>query len=334
MSRLASSTHGRRIAGIIAISVVSVVSVGCGGRGSPEAGPVVSGSSQVASGSATEPASKPTGAKITCDVLPFAPSTPVPEASGAAWMTIDGKLGLVVISDSGNDGAFAIIDPDTGDTRAQGTLPLGDRTGRGGGDDLEGVAIRDGKLVAVTSSGWIRVWERGASGFTLVDGPYALGPVDLPDKGPADRDAPGMVCSERKSNCGRDYEGLCLAPAPSGRCLGFVASKTDGTLYCVIDKGGKLAVDRSAAIPITAESGRIADCAFSETGTLVVGSNLFERGRVYRVTGWSDPAQARVEHIGELGIGFPETIAARGDVIYRMSDTGGAPSLMAKYQCR
>lgn len=306
--------------------LVAAILVGCSGGGTPEAGPPLASGA----GSVVEHPSKPSVASkpVICEPLPFAESSPVPEASGAAWMTIGGKLALVVIGDSGNDGAFAIVDPDTGATREQGKLPLG-----GGGDDLEGVAIRDGKLVAVTSSGWIRVWERGASGFELVDGPYALGPVDLPDKGQVDRDEPGMVCSERRSNCGRDYEGLCLAAKPIGRCLGFVAAKSDGTLYCVFDKAGKLAVDRSTAIAIT-DGKRIADCAFSDTDALYVGSNLFDGGRVYRVADWSDPAKARVEKIGELGIGFPETIAARGDVIYRMSDTGGAPSMMTKHRCR
>ncbi len=275
-------------------------------------------------GSGSALAAKP---KLTCESLPFAESSPVPEASGAAWMTLDGKLGLVVISDSGNHGAYAVVDPDTGDTREEGKLPLG-----GGGDDLEGVAIRDGNLVGVSSAGWIRVWKREGSGFTLVDGPYPLGPVTL-KKGPPEPDDLGMVCSETHSNCGRNYEGLCLAPKPTTDCLGFVASKNDGVLYCVFDRDGKLVVDRERAIPI-AKSGAVADCAFSDSGELWVGSNLFDASRVYRVEGWQDPAHARVDEIDSLGVGFPETIAVRGDVIYRMSDTGGAPSLMAKYRCR
>jgi len=271
--------------------------------------------------------SAPAPAKPRCTQLPFASSAPVPEASGAAWLTIDGALSLVVIGDSGNAGAYVILDPETGEVLEQDKLPLG-----GGGDDLEGIAIRNGNLVAVSSPGWIRVWSRGDAQFTLVDGPYPLGPVDLPDKEKAAAGATGMVCSERKSNCGRDYEGLCLAPQPTTDCLGFALSKTDGTLYCVVDKDGKLAVDRTRGIHVT-KSGAAADCAFSETGELVVGSNLFDASRVYRVTGWDDPAHAKVEEIGALGAGFPETIAIRGDVIYRMSDTGGAPSLMNKYRC-
>ena len=264
----------------------------------------------------------------SCERAAFAESSPVPEASGAAWLTIDGKLALVVIGDSGNDGAYAIVDPETGDTREQGKLPLA-----GKDDDLEGAAAQGGRLVAITSPGWIRVWERSANGFTLVDGPYALGPIDE-DRGNGNSPPPGdgMVCAQARTNCGRNYEGLCLAPSPSGACVGFAASKADGHLYCLTEKDHRLAVDRTKAIVIT-KPGALADCAFSDDGTLLAGSNLFDTSHVYRVEGWHDPASARVVSLGTLGIGFPETIAARGDVIYRMSDTGGAPSLMVKYRC-
>lgn len=311
------------------LTALAAISTACGGTAPPEAGPVGSGSAP-----AGQPASPAPASWKSCEAVAFAESTPVPEASGAAWLTIDGALALVVIGDSGNDGAYVVIDPETGTTREQGTLPLG-----GGNDDLEGLAIRDEKLIAVSSSGWIREWKRIERGFELVAGPYPLAPVDLPDKGTVGRDEPGMVCSERRTNCGRDYEGLCLAPpgAESSACVGFVAAKADGMLYCVVDRDGKLAVERAVAIPITGGK-RISDCAFSETGTLVVGSNLFDAANVYRVTGWREPATAKVELLGPLGIGFPEAIAIRSSAadttIYRLSDTGGAPSLMAKYRCR
>ncbi len=270
----------------------------------------------------------------SCEAVPFEATTPVPEASGAAWMTIDGKPMLVVIGDSGNHGAYALVDPDTGRTGERGKLPLG-----GGGDDLEGAAIRDGKLVALSSAGWIRVWERTANGFALIEGPYPLAAVELPDDDPPPHGSTGMVCPERHSNCGRNYEGLCLAPNPSSPrdgtrpCVGFAASKYDGSLYCLVDRGGKLAIDRDRSIHI-AKRGRLADCAFSDTGELVTGNNLFGHSRVYRITGWNDPAHARLHDLGPIGVGFPEVIAIRGDLIYRMSDTGGAPSLTSKYRCK
>ena len=267
-----------------------------------------------------------------CRELPFAGSTPVPEASGAAWLSIDGKLGLVVISDSGNDGAYAIVDPESGATLEQGKLPLG-----GDGEDLEGIAARGGRLYVITSPGWMRVYERKGAGFALVDGPYPLGPVDIQDRGGGMGDRPpkgsGMVCAAKHTNCGRNYEGLCLAPGPvSGRCVGFAASKADGHLYCLVESAGKLAVEYSLSIEI-ARPGAIADCAFSDDGRLYAGSNLFDLGNVYRVTAWDDPPHAKVTRLGPLLVGFPETLAVRGDVFYRMSDTGGSPSAMKKYRC-
>ena len=73
---------------------------------------------------------------------------------------------------------------------------------------------------------------------------------------------------------------------------------------------------------------------FADDNTVWAASNLFDISRVYRVTHWEDPAAARVELVGPLPIGFPELIAVRGDVVYRMSDMGGSPSLMARYRCR
>ena len=245
-------------------------------------------------------------------------------------MMIDDELALVVISDSGNRGKYAIVDPETGATREQGKLPLGT-----GGEDLEGAAVRGGKLVVVTSPGWIRTWERAGGTFRLVDGPYALGPTALQPT--TDGNSPpggtGMVCAVDLTNCGRNYEGLCLAPEPvQGTCVGFVASKADGYLYCVEDRAGRLVARHDRAIEIT-KPGALSDCAFAEDGTLYAGSNLFDLSTVYEVDGWADPASAKVRVLDQLGIGFPETLAVRGDVFYRMSDTGGGPSLMAKFRC-
>ncbi|MGE0548704.1 MAG: hypothetical protein AB7O24_13505 [Kofleriaceae bacterium] len=256
-----------------------------------------------------------------CEAIPFAESTPVPEASGAAWLEIDGKLGLIVVSDSGHDGAYAIVDPDSGTTREQGTFPLGDAS-----DDVEGLAARDTTIYGITSSGWMRAWQRKGAAFALIDGPYPVGTVE--------RD--GMACKAHGVNCGRNYEGLCIVDRghAKGACAGFAASKEDGALYCLREANGRFTADRSLAIAITG-SERIADCAFSDDGTLWVGSNLIGGSQVYRVDGWSDPASARVVELAALGVGFPETIAVRGDVIYRMSDTGGSsPSLMKKFRCQ
>lgn len=271
-----------------------------------------------------------------CQQLPFAESSPVPEASGAAWLPIGGKLQLVVVSDSGNDGAYAVVDPDTGATTETGKLPLGEA-----GEDLEGAATWNDELAAVTSSGWMRIWKRDEATKTFVlDGDaYPLGPLDLPDKsksgGNRPPDGDGMVCGAKSTNCGRNYEGLCLVDAAhrKGPCVGFAAAKADGHLYCITEEAGKLAVHHDRAIAIT-HPGALADCAFGDDGSLWAGSNLFDLANVYAVTGWDDPTTATVTALAPLGVGFPETLAVRGDVVYRMSDTGGSPSLLAKYRCK
>lgn len=265
---------------------------------------------------------------------PFKHASPVPEASGAAWLTIGGKLSLVVISDSGNDGAYAVIDPESGETVEQGKLPLGEA-----GDDLEGAAARGEQLVAITSSGWIRVWEHrdATHSFELVERAYPVGDATLSNKQDGNHPATGegMACGARITNCGRNYEGLCLVdPAHrAGPCVGFVASKADGALYCLTDENGELVAQHDQAIAIT-RPGALADCAFGDDGSLWAGSNLFDLANVYEVKGWSTPSTATVSLLAAIGVGFPETLAVRGEVFYRMSDTGGAPSLMTKYRCQ
>src|SRR6185436_12990764 len=108
-------------------------------------------------------------------------------------------------------------------------------------DDLEGVAARDGLIYTITSPGWILAFKRIEKAFELADGPYALGPVDLEYGGGGINGGPppkgrGMVCPAKATNCGRNYEGLCLAPdAANARCIGFAAAKADGHLYCIIE---------------------------------------------------------------------------------------------------
>jgi hypothetical protein len=319
-----------------AASAIAILACACGRNpssspGASQADPAGGAAPAAGSDEAFAPPAPRPSASPGCEQMPFAPTTPVPEASGAAWLTLDGKPALLVISDSGNRGAYGLLDPTTGTTFETGTLPLSDEAS----DDLEGLASHGDRIYGLTSSGWVRVWQRRGSQFELVGKPYPLGPVDLPDRKNNNR-APkgdGMVCAGPVVNCGRNYEGLCLANRPrSPGCIGVAASKADGHLYCLSDEAGKLVVHRDQAIAIT-RPGALADCAFSDDDTLLAGTNMFDLAEVYRVTGWDDPAHATVDKLGILAIGFPEVIAARGDVIYRMSDTGDAPSMMAKFRC-
>jgi hypothetical protein len=286
----------------------------------------------------TPPSPSGSAAQTThCERMPFAESTPVPEASGAAWLTIDGKPMLVVVSDSGNNGVYGLVDPDTGITVEESTLPIGNW-----GDDFEGLATLRGNVYALLSGGYIVVYARAGAGFRVVGGPQPLGDViakaDMP-KMTMMSDKPvrgsGMVCgTPRDNNCGRNFEGLCLAPDPiaPGACAGFAASKSDGKLYCLVERDDHYVADPSRSITIT-KPGALADCAYDDHGQLWAGNNFFDRSEVYRIDRWQDPAHAQVVEIGSLGVGFPEVIAVHGDIIYRMSDAGGSPSLMSKFRC-
>lgn len=249
---------------------------------------------------------------IKCEQQPFAESTTLPEASGAAWLD-DHRL--VVVSDSGHKGDYVLVDAEKGDTVESGKLPLGMGT-----DDLEGLAFRDDKLYGLSSNGFMRVWQREKKGFLMLDGPYPIGQGDF-------------VCDVEKTNCAKNYEGLALAPQPSSQCAGFACSKEEGRLYCLTQGAdGRYAINPSRFINVEKKD-VLADCAFSPSGELYVGNNLFGLSHVYRIDGWQDTQTAKVTPIDALGIGFAEVIAAKGDIIYRMSDTGGTPSLMVKFRC-
>ena len=229
--------------------------------------------------------------KPACEPLPFASSIPLAEASGAALIA----EGLIVVADSGNHGAYMIVDTDTGDVRAQGRLPLPD----GVSDDVEGLASPDGTtLTGLTSDGTLLHW----TGFAL--------------------DRTARITDDRKLN----FEGLCLSPRPDAACDGYAASKADGRLYCL--RGDR--IDPTRTIAIT-NPDSLADCAFSPDGrTLLAAGNVFTADQVWRV----DPATGAVEELAKLGPGNGEVVVAAPDnVVYRFSDLNTAPSLAGKFRC-
>src|SRR5689334_3904321 len=125
------------------IAAVLAAVAACGGRKEP---------APKAPKDATVDAPPPAtdAAAEACEKLPWPETISVPEASGSAFMDIDGTPGIVVAGDSGQKGAYVILDPETGAERETGKLPLG----KSKSDDLEGLAVRDGALVALTSSGF------------------------------------------------------------------------------------------------------------------------------------------------------------------------------------
>lgn len=272
---------------------------------------------------ATLPAAQPAAA--TCQPVPFAESLPIAEASGAVWLEVDGARVLLVVADSGHRGEYLLVDARTGAVRERGRLPLG-----APGDDLEGLAVRGERVWGLTSSGWLRAWARRGQGFELVAGPTPIGP-------PTGRGAhqPAMSCDLERVNCGRNFEGLCLERTPRAEdrdgCVGMAASKADGRLYCVVERGGNLEIDAARRLDVTGGN-RLGDCAI-EGEVLWVGSNMLELNRVRRVRGWRTPATAKVEDLGTLGAGSGEVLAVADAEVFRLSDLQGAPSLASKFRC-
>jgi hypothetical protein len=264
-----------------------------------------------------------TGASLSCKAQPFARSIDLPEASGATYLDGDAPS-LLVVGDSGTRGAYLLLDPDSGDMRESGRLPLD----KGASDDLEGVSVANDIVYAITSSGWMREFDRTKDGFRLRTKSYPL----------ARRDADELVCKDaRRGNCAQNYEGLCLTTTrPEGdRCAGFAAAKASGRLFCLLsDEDGHLRIDRKRTIEVAAPEA-LTGCHFDEHGRLWFGTNTFGLNVIGLVRDWQTPARSSVQNVGSVGIGFPEAIAtAPGERVYRFSDTAGSPSLLGKYICR
>ncbi len=274
-----------------------------------------------------------------CVRLPFAEEVSVAEASGSTLLTLEGRLLLLVVGDSGNSGAYVLVDAATGERVERGQLPLG----RGAGDDLEGISADGDDLLGVTSAGWMRRWRRVDDGFALVDGPYPVGPVDdtLPlapragGLGASDTDS--VACGAMGVNCGKNYEGLCVAPGePAGTCAGYLAARTDGRLWCLVRDGARLRVDTTRSIEVTGGNVLTGCDVAPDEDALWAGANPLGGNAVWRITGWRTPATAVVTEVGGFGDGFPESLAVgKDDVIYRLSDTGhGANhSLASLWRC-
>ncbi|HTE50589.1 MAG TPA: hypothetical protein VK698_06960 [Kofleriaceae bacterium] len=296
---------------------------GSGAAGGGEAGgrAATPSATGTAPGAAADHPAAPAGP--ACRAMPFAASLDLPEASGAVW--VEPSFGLpahlIVVSDSGNHGAFAVVDAKSGAELGSGQLPLE----RGVSDDLEGLARAGGVYYALTSGGYMRHFRRtGAARFELAVPAYAL---------------PGASCdSPRRGNCGRDLEGLCLAdPLPATGCAGFAASRRDGELVCLqVGAGGRLRPEPSQtirfALPMTLSDCNIAPAAAG--GALHAATNGFGGNTLLLVHGWHDPATARVEIVPGHATGFIEAVAAGpGGAIYRFSDNGGPASPMFADSC-
>lgn len=289
-----------------------------------------------------------------CQSEPFVGSIAVPEASGAAVVALGTSQALVVVSDSGNQGAYAAVDVNSGALLHTGKLPLGPTS-----DDVEGLSVLDGDLWGVTSAGWLYRWRALSTGdgFRLVQAPTAMGAVDeaIPADGGLGDTPPrpewGLVCNAQGVNCGRNYEGLCLDPAAqavtshsvggagrraSADCVGLVVAKAEAALYCVVRDGAGLAIDGARKFALSFP-GALADCAIDANGRAWVGSNSYRFGEVYVVSGWQQlPATPSVTTLDDVSTtGFAEVLAhGPARIVYRMADNGRpGPSEVAAFRC-
>lgn len=255
-----------------------------------------------------------------CEKLPFAASIPLAEASGAVLLPgpapSDGPE-LLVVGDSGTNGAYVEVAADDGHLLRSGNLPLGE----GAGDDLEGLALDGTRVWGLTSGGWMRAWEREGTAWKLVEGPYTI-----------EKHGP---CKHDGVNCGHDFEGVCLRPdgqPDDDGCIGYAAARAEGHLYCLARDGARIvALVREGfqsphAGPKITRRRFLADCAIGADGVVWTGDNLLGSAMVRRL--------AAPEWKGALGDGFPEAMAlAPGGIIYRFSDTATPPGLAGKWHC-
>lgn len=320
------------VARIVTVAVIVALCAGaCKGHDKPSTPPPHRAGSKDARPSAARPAktaAKPANTKqAACHKLPFANQLPIAEASGAVVVPAghNRPAHLLVVADSGNRGEFNEVAMTDGRVLRSGHLPLDSRVS----DDLEGLTRIGDTYYAITSSGWVQQWRLNRHGnYELVRPAY---PIANP------RHHPHMICTATKVNCGRNYEALCALPdatsKPRGSCIGFVGSKRLGRLYCLtLKRDGRLRAHTKRKLDVASRA-QLAGCHFAD-GVLYAGMNLFGANRVLRIRGWANPATATIERMPSLGRGFSEALAvAPGGIIYRMSDMGGAPSLVDKYKC-
>jgi hypothetical protein len=219
----------------------------------------------------------------------------MPEASGAAWVSHVAGDGWLVVADHGNNGRAVLVGVD-GSTVAEFELPLD----LGAGDDLEGLAwSRAGRLVGITSSGYLRQWTLDTS------------PPQLAQLAQAISADPQWICDAQDNNCGPNWEGLCLDPAPEpDGCAGFVVSKTLGELVCLRASGASYSLDPSVRIEVT-KDGRLSGCDYEPQAPyrLVVAGNDQAQNKLWEITTPRDPEAAQSEKLEIEGTLNQEAIA-------------------------
>lgn len=263
-----------------------------------------------------QPAPARAGAKVRCaEDTSFPGSWALAEASAAAEVELTpGIREMLAVSDSGNNGSAMLWRIPAGPFRSL-RLPLDSAAS----DDLEGLAFREHHLYALTSTGAVRRFSADGRGGVVRDGSaYPIGP-------------PPYACAKLTTleDCGINYEGLCLRPeSAKARCAGYAASKAQGTLYCVVFKGDRLAIDDiKPPLKLALPKNALSDCAFGAAGgpaedVLLVTTNIFGGSTTYEVRE-NDGALAALD---VTGLPNNEAVAVdRDGALYMMMD-GDAPT--------
>ena len=265
-------------------------------------------------------------AGLKCTVDPsFTSPLHVPEGSGAAEVELTpGVREMLVVSDSGNDGAAVAVKIPDGPVRSL-TLSLD----TGANDDIEGIAWRGGHLFTLTSSGAVRRFTPDGKGGLARDGSaYRIG------------EPPYSCPNLEKVNCGKNYEGLCLRDESNTdvkpRCIGYAASKKEGALYCVVMKDNQLSIDSvRKPLVLSVPNDSLSDCAFGAWGgpgqsTLVVTTNVHGGSTSYVV----NETTGEVKAIDVPGTPSNEALAIdREGALYQVMDDNGDESLALRMTC-
>lgn len=253
----------------------------------------------------------------------------LPEASGAARLDAAGDR-VVIVADSGNRGRALILDGASG-TAVATTLPVDD----GVGDDVEGLArAPDGRIIGLTSAGWFREWRPEGEALAVVRAAYR------------GTDAAGYSCDGLRVNCGANYEGLCLDPAPvAGGCAGFAVAKARGQLVCVRAGADGYRIDPSVIIPVSdgntahPDMGPLSGCSVEpdEPYRLIVAGNAFTGSALWEVAGYRDPATAVVTELPYTGAPNQEAVLFVAD--HAFASFGDLQTLeprspQASFRCR
>jgi len=263
--------------------------------------------------------------ELTCLPSSFAlKKLALPEASGAVWGKTHLGEGWLVVADHGNEGALSLVSA-SGEVVTSLELPLDESAG----DDLEGLAWSTAdRLVGLTSSGYVRQWSLHSE------------TVQLTHLAVAFSDDPEWTCAAYETNCGPNWEGLCLDPAPlDAGCAGFAVSKKKGDLVCLRTDGSGFVLDPTVRIDVSGKN-ELSGCDYTLTPphALLVSGNDESDNRLWEIIDHRSPAMASARALEIGGTLNQEAIAFGPDgVLLSFGDEEaltGEGSAIAAFYCQ